>query len=219
MSAGADSDDPRAAVIDLARAMDAAGLNRGAAGNVSVRAPGGGQYITPTGLGADDLALDAVPHVADDGGVTGRYRPSSEWDLHRAVYRARPDAGAVIHTHAVHCTTLACQERGIPAFHYMVALFGGRDIPCAPYATFGTPELAAAVGDALAGRDGCLMAHHGMVVCGATPIGAKERALHLENLAEVYWRALMLGPPPLISDGEMDRVLTKFQTYGQQDES
>jgi len=120
-----------------------------------------------------------------------------------------------VHTHAPFATTLACLSRGIPAFHYMVAVAGGRDIRCAPYATFGTQELSDHALAALEGRRACLLAHHGMIAVGASLPAALALAAEVETLAEIYWRALQIGAPDLLSDAEMQVVVAKFRTYGQ----
>lgn len=208
----------RERVIATALGMNAAGINRAKAGNVSARWRDGvfdGFLITPTGVAYDRLSPDDIVAVARDGEARGRLAPSSEWRFHRDVYAARPDAHAIVHTHAPFCTTLACLGRGIPAFHYMVAVAGGRDIRCAPYATFGSQELADAAVAALAGRRACLLANHGMIAIGADLDRALGLAIEVESLAETYWRAMQIGEPVLLDDDEMDRVLAKFATYGQ----
>ncbi len=208
-----------AQVLATARAMNASGINRGSAGNVSARcAPGEGAFlVTPTGMAYDACSADDMVRVGADGTPSGRRKPSSEWRFHRDIYAARPEAGAVVHTHSPFATALACQEQGIPAFHYMVARFGGADVRCADYATFGTQALSDAILIALAGRNACLMAHHGMVVFGRDCEQALALAVELETLCEQYWRALQLGAPRLLDDDEMQRVLAKFAGYGQQD--
>lgn len=208
----------RERVIATALGMNAAGINRGKAGNVSARwrADGfDGFLITPTGVAYDRLGADDVVAVGLDGASRGRLAPSSEWRFHRDVYAVRADAGAIVHTHAPFCTTLACLGRGIPPFHYMVAVAGGRDVRCAPYATFGSQELADAAVAALAGRRACLLAHHGMIAIGGDLERALALAIEVESLAETYWRALQVAEPALLPDDEMDRVLAKFATYGQ----
>ncbi len=208
----------RERVITTALGMNAAGINRAKAGNVSARWRAGGFdgfLITPTGVAYDRLSPDDIVAVAQDGQARGRLAPSSEWRFHRDVYAARPDAHAIVHTHAPFCTTLACLGRGIPAFHYMVAVAGGRDIRCAPYATFGSQELADAAVAALAGRRACLLANHGMIAIGADLDRALGLAIEVESLAETYWRALQIGEPATLADDEMDRVLDRFAGYGQ----
>jgi L-fuculose-phosphate aldolase len=203
-------------VLATARAMNASGINRGSAGNVSARCEDG-FMITPTGMAYDACTAADMARVGADGTATGRRKPSSEWRFHRDIYAARPEAGAVVHTHSPFGTALACQEQGIPAFHYMVARFGGVDVRCADYATFGSQELSDAIVRAADGRCACLMAHHGMVVFGRDCDHALALAVELETLCEQYWRVLQLGAPKLLSAAEMTRVLAKFAGYGQQD--
>ena len=151
-----------------------------------------------------------------DGSWRGPYAPSSEWRIHRDILAAHPEAGAILHSHAPFATALACHRHPIPAFHYMVARFGGRDVRCAAYATFGTQALSDALLVALEDRCGCLMAHHGMVVFGRDLDHALDLAVELETLCEQYWRVLQLGVPKLLPEDEMARVLEKFSGYGQQ---
>ncbi len=212
-----------AAVLATARAMNASGINRGSAGNVSARCKDG-FIITPTGMAYDactsgDMVKVMRSGIQADGAhgtASGTRKPSSEWRFHRDIYAARPEAGAVVHTHSPFATALACQTQGIPAFHYMVARFGGSDVRCAAYATFGSQELSDAIISALDGRSACLMAHHGMVVFGRDCDNALALAVELETLCEQYWRVLQLGAPQLLPDAEMRRVLAKFASYGQQ---
>jgi L-fuculose-phosphate aldolase len=208
--------DPRAAVLATARAMNGAGLNRGTAGNVSVR-HGQGFLVTPTGMDYDESVPEDIAFVGLDGGAEGRRKPSSEWRFHRDIYAARPEAGAIIHTHAPFATALACRGEAIPPFHYMIARFGGADIRCADYATFGTQELSDAVLKALEGRSACLMAHHGMVVFGRDLKQSLALAVEFEALCEQYWRVLALGQARTLPDDEMQRVIGKFGDYGRQD--
>ena len=121
---------------------------------------------------------------------------------------------AIVHAHSPFATTLACLGRGIPAFHYMIAIAGGSDIRCAPYATFGTQELSDAALAALTDRRACLLANHGMIAVGDSLASALALAVEVEALAEQYWRALQIGDPKLLAEAEMERVLVKFRTYG-----
>jgi L-fuculose-phosphate aldolase len=208
----------RDAVIATARAMNAAGINRGKSGNVSARwrDPGfDGFLITPTGVPYDQTAPGQIVAMTLTGESRGALRPSSEWRFHRDIYVARPDAQAIVHTHAPFATSLACMHRGIPAFHYMVAVAGGKDVRCAPYATFGTQELSEHAIAALEGRKACLLANHGMIAFDVSLQQALALAVEVETLAEMYWRALQIGEPLLLSDAEMDVVLERFRTYGQ----
>lgn len=204
----------RKAVIAAARQMEPLGINRGTSGNVSVRA-GGGLLVTPTGVPYDALAPGQVVWMDMDGRYEGGWLPSSEWRFHCDILRERPDLNAVVHTHAVHATALACHGRGVPAFHYMVAAAGGRDIRCAPYATFGTAELSANAVRALEGRRACLLANHGLIACGYTLDAALALAVEVETLAAMYLKALEIGEPAELDEAEMQRILGKFATYGQ----
>lgn len=208
----------RQAVITTALAMNAAGINRGKSGNVSTRLRRDGFdgfLVTPTGLAYIDIAPDDIVAMTLDGEAEGNRLPSSEWRFHRDIYANRNDAGAIVHTHAPFATSLACLHRSIPAFHYMVAVAGGSDIRCAPYATFGTQTLSDHALAALADRRACLLANHGMIALGATLEVALALAVEVETLAEMYWRALQIGEPILLSADEMASVLRKFATYGQ----
>ncbi len=207
-----------AEVLATARAMNASGINRGAAGNVSARCPGDefAFIITPTGMAYADSSAGDMVKVGAGGTAQGPRKPSSEWRFHHDIYAAHPQAGAIVHTHSSFATALACQEMGVPAFHYMVARFGGDSVRCADYATFGTQALSDAILVALAQRKACLMAHHGMVVFGKDLRQALDLAIELETLCEQYWRVLQLGPAKLLPDDEMQRVIEKFAGYGQQ---
>lgn len=135
--------------------------------------------------------------------------------MHLAIYAARREVEAIVHTHSTAATALACLGKGIPAFHYMVAAAGGADIRCAPYATFGSAALAAHALAALDGRRACLLANHGMIALGASLGQALALAREVENLAEQYLRTLAVGQPNLLDDAEMARVIAKFASYGQ----
>ncbi len=205
----------REAVIATALAMSRSDLSPGRSGNVSCRF-GDGMLITPTGVAYETLDVGRIVFVGGDGSTRiGELQPSSEWRFHLAAYRARGDRHAVVHTHSLHATVLACVGRPIPAFHYMVALAGGNDIPLVPYATFGTEELSRHVERGLAARDACLMANHGQIAIGPTLAAALELASEVEVLAEQYCKVLMLGQPVLLSDEEMALMLDKFRSYGQ----
>ncbi len=206
----------RQEIIDACLKMNALGINQGSAGNISVRVDGG-LLITPSGMPYDIQIPDDIVFMAADGSVpSGQKNPSSEWRFHLDILNARSDAGAVVHTHAMFATTLACLHREIPAFHYMVAVAGGDSIRCAPYATFGTQALSDHSLKALEDRRACLLANHGMIALGVSLPKALALAVEVETLAAQYWRALQAGEPVLLPDDEMQRVLEKFQTYGTQ---
>lgn len=213
MKAGADEAALREQVVAALRRLDALGLNRGSTGNLSHRC-GAGMLITPTGMGAGDTDAADLVWLGDDGSVRGAWQPSSEWPLHAAIYRARPDLLAVVHTHSTNATALACLERRLPAFHYMVAIAGGDDVPCVPYHLFGSEALSDAVARAFADRRACLLAHHGLVAGGATLAQAMKIAVEVESLAEAYLKALAVAEPPLLSAAQMADVSARFERYG-----
>ena len=209
----------RTALIAHARRMAPAQLNRGSAGNLSVRARHAGQsgyLITPTGMAYADLAPDDLVFMGLDGHLHGARKPSSEWRFHHDVYAARPEAGAILHAHSPFAVTLACLRRELPPFHYMIARFGGDTLRCADYATFGTQALSDAALAALENRCACLLANHGLLVFGRGLEHAFDLAVEAEELCEQYWRACAIGTPVLLDADEMRRVVAKFATYGQQ---
>ena len=203
----------RTAIVATARKMNALGINRGTAGNVSARTKAG-FLITPSALPYDAMKPADVVAVDTGGHAKGSRKPSTEWPFHHAIYLARPEVGAIVHTHSVFATALACLDRGIPAFHYMVAKAGGSDIRCAPYATFGTQELADEAVRALDGRQACLLAHHGMIAVGADLDAALAMTVEVEWLAETYCRALQIGEPVNLTGREMSEVVARFANYG-----
>ena len=207
----------RQEVIDTCRQLESLGLNQGTSGNVSVRCgpdAAAGFFLTPTNLPYDRMVPEDVVHVGLDGRCTGRCAPSSELPFHLAVMRERSDAEAVIHTHSAHATTIACLRQEIPAVHYLVGLFGGENIRCADYATFGTAELSTNLLRALAGRRAALLANHGLVVLGADLRQALALTLEAETLATVYWRARCAGEPVILPAAEMAAVVEKFRAFG-----
>lgn len=203
----------RKAIVTTANALTQARLNQGAAGNVSARTTAG-MLITPSGLAPERMLADDIVHVTTNGTASGRLAPSSEWRFHADLYAHRPEAAAIIHTHAPFSTALACQRIEIPPFHYMIARFGGTSVRCARYATFGTQRLSDHILAAIAGRSACLIANHGMLVFGPDLESALAAAIEFESLCEQYWRTLQLGPPVCLSDDEMAEVIEKFRWYG-----
>lgn len=228
------ADPLRTELLATLRAMSAAGLNVGTAGNASVRlrhtaahgnAQGGSaeraglpgpvrMLITPSGMPAERCRAEDMVEVEADGRHGGALAPSSEWALHRDIYAACPGAGAVLHAHSPFATALACQRLEIPPFHYMIARFGGTTVRCARYATFGTQALSDAAVAALDGRNACLLSNHGMVVYGRDLAHALALAIEFETLCAQYWRTLQLGAPVLLSDEEMAEVIERFKGYG-----
>ena len=204
-----------AAAIDLNRS----GLSVGNSGNVSARSKRGA-LVTPSGVAYKNLKVAYIVELSLEGTVlSGTLEPSSEWQLHCDIYRERPEVGAVVHTHSLHATALACTNRGIPAFHYMVAVAGGDNIRCADYATFGSSELANNALVALGQRQACLLAHHGALTLADTPAKALALAEEVENLAAQYCEVLKIGGATILGADEMKRVIEKFSGYGQQDSS
>lgn len=203
----------REAAAAAVRRLDALGMNRGSTGNLSLRW-GEGMLITPTGMGADDLQPADLVWLGWDGTQRGPWQPSSEWHFHQAVYLARPNLHALVHTHSTHAAALACLRRELPAFHYMVAVAGGDSVPCVPYQLFGTEALSQAVAGAFAERDACLMANHGLVAGGSTLAKAMKVAQEIESLCEVYLKALAVGEPTVLSRADMAAVIEKFASYG-----
>lgn len=191
------------------------GLNQGTAGNCSVRCPGTETFlITPSGMPLEAMSPQAMVLVGFNGKVLNTGKPSSEWRFHRDIFKARSDVGAVVHTHSVGATSLACLRQGIPAFHYMVAVAGGSDIRCAPYALFGTQELSTVALEALENRKACLLANHGLVALGGDLSQALGLAQEVETLAQQYLAAKQVGEPVLLSEDEMRQVFDQFREYG-----
>lgn len=215
MSKSLNEDDLRGRMVAVMQAMDARGLNRGTSGNVSVRC-GEAMLVTPSGVPPERLAADQMVLVRADGSTPeGALKPSSEWRMHQQILARRPDANAVVHCHSRHATILACAGREIPSMHYMVAVSGGTSVPVAPYATFGSAELAEAVVDTLDGRSAALMANHGQIVVARSLDRALSIAEEVEEQAAVYWGTLAIGGPKLLSEEEMQRILQRFAGYGQ----
>ena len=198
-------------------ALDQAGLIVASAGNVSAR-DGDGMLISPTGARAATATAAAMVRMDLDGRHEGALLPSSEWHMHAEIYRRFPQAGAVVHTHADAATALACLGEALPAFHYMIAEFGGDDVRCAPYTTFGTAKLAVLAADALEGRTACLLANHGMICHARTPEAAMIVAQRLESLCRQYLLARGAGRPRLLDAADMADAHRRYRSYGQQPE-
>ena len=210
------TDTRRQQLIDTALAMNTSGLNQGTSGNLSVRHDTG-MLITPSGMSYAGLNLEDIVWMDLEGNNQGPRKPSSEWRFHADIYMHHPEANAILHAHPVNCSALACLGRGIPAFHYMVAVAGGKNIRCADYATFGTAELSEHVLKALEDRKACLMAHHGLTCFEKDLPGVLALAIEVEHLATVYCRILAISEADVLSDAEMEIVLEKFKSYGVQE--
>ncbi|MDX8502134.1 L-fuculose-phosphate aldolase [Mesorhizobium sp. VK4C] len=208
--------DVRQAIIDACIQMNELGINQGTSGNISCR-HGEGMLISPTSTPYDTLQPEDIVFMDWDGEVDGRLPPSSEWRFHLDIMKARPEVNAVVHAHPIYCTTIAILGRKIPAIHYMVAVAGGSDIRCAPYATFGTAELSAHAVEALRDRKACLLAQHGMIAVGSSLAQAMWLAVEVETLARQYHGALQIGEPPVLTDEEIENVIKRMASYGLRD--
>ncbi len=203
----------RRSLLDVVMRLEEKGFNHGSSGNVSCRL-GNDILITPTGGNSANLSPERLVRLDRNGEPVGEGIPSSEWHMHLAIMAAYPHVHAVIHTHADACVALSCLAKPIPAFHYMIASFGGSDVPCAPYATFGTQALAIGAVDALRDRRACLLANHGMITIGASLQLAFDLTVKLETLSRQYIMARQAGDPVILSDDEMQRVLERYKDYG-----
>lgn len=191
------------------------GLNSGTAGNFSLRA-GAAMLITPTGIPDGKLTSEMIVSCGFDGSHDGRWLPSSEWEMHAAIYKAFPVAQAIVHAHPDSCVALSCLREDLPPFHYMIASFGGKDVRCSRYERFGSGDIALAAVEALEGRNACLLANHGMICFSGSIEKAVSNAIKLETLARQYLLARSAGKPVLLTDAELSRVKERYTTYGQQ---
>ena len=207
----------RKAIIDQCRWMNATGLNQGTSGNISVRSEGQ-MLITPSSVPYDAMEPEMIASMPIEGEEYGAWegpkRPSTEWRFHLDIMRAKPEVGAIVHTHSIYATTLAIARKPIPACHYMVAVFGGTDVRCAPYATFGTKELSDNALEALDGRSGCLLSNHGMIATGADLEKAMWSAVELETLAKQYYLSLCIGGPVILPDALIEETAAAMSGYG-----
>jgi L-fuculose-phosphate aldolase len=205
----------REAIVSTCQELSRAGLVVGTAGNVSVR-DGDLVAVTPSGVRYAALTPDLVGvHRLDGTALEAPLTPTSELALHLAIYVERPEVGAVVHTHSVAATALSTLVDEVPLVHYYAAMFGG-PVPVAPYATYGTEELAHNTVNALRDRTACLMGNHGAVTVGQDLTAAHEKSVYLEWLCDVYLRAAAAGTPRLLSPAEIATVAAKLSAYGQQ---
>ena len=200
-------------LLNSTLALQALGLNQGTSGNASVRYSDG-FLITPSGMPINEMSANSMVEMNTHGEAISAGKPSSEWRFHHDIYQAKPEVGAVIHTHSMFATTLACLRKNIPPFHYMIAVAGGDTIRCANYALFGTQVLSNNAITALQDRRACLLANHGMIAIGKNLQQALDVAKEVETLCEQYWRALIIGEPHLLSPQEMRDVFEQFKGYG-----
>jgi L-fuculose-phosphate aldolase len=207
----------RQSVIEACREMNRLGINQGTSGNISLRHEDG-MLITPTSVPYETMQPEQIVFMKLDGGLDAKQRPSSEWRFHRDILKARPEVNAVVHAHPPYATVIAIMGREIPPIHYMIACAGGDTIRCAPYATFGTEELSQHAVAGLEDRSACLLAHHGMIVVGASLPKAMWLAVEVETLARQYHGCLQIGTPPLLSKAEIENVRAQMAGYGVADE-
>lgn len=201
-------------IIDTCLEMNALGLNQGTSGNVSARYQEG-MLITPSGIPYSKLTPDMIVYVDENGVYEAGKVPSSEWHFHLACYLARPELNAVVHNHAVNSTAVSILNVAIPALHYMVAVTGKEHVPCIPYATFGTQDLADYVTEGMRQSKAILMQHHGMIAMEVNLEKALWLANEVEVLASLYLKVSSVSEKvPVLSDQEMRTVLDKFKTYG-----
>jgi len=211
----ADAGAMREEIVKVARELDAAGLMPNKSGNLSCRVDGS-FLITPSGIPYEGLTTAQLvemplPALAEPAGGP---RPSSEWRMHAALYEARPEVAAIVHTHSPRATALACAGRGIPAFHYMIALAGG-EVRCMPYATFGSDELAGQAVSGLRDRRAVMLANHGVVAVGVSLRRAWAVAVEVENMAGQYLDLLAAGlEPGILGAEELREVIDRFADYG-----
>ena len=204
----------REQLLKIAQKLIATGLNKGTAGNASVRCEGG-FLVTPSGMAVEGMTPASMVKMQFDGSFELDKIPSSEWRFHRDILQSRTDINAVVHTHSMFATTLACLHKDIPPFHYMIAVVGGDTIRCAPYALFGSQALSDNALAALIDRKACLLANHGMIALGRDLDDALAVTVEVENLCEQYWRILQVNPnPPLLNEAEMREVFQQFKGYG-----
>jgi len=207
----------REAIIEKARWMNTIGLNQGTSGNISAR-HGNRMLLTPTAVPYETMKPAMIAAFLIDGeygAYEGPLLPSTEWRFHLDIMKARPEAGAIVHTHSTFATVLGIMRKPIPACHYMVAAFGGTDVRVADYATYGTKELAEHALQALADRNGCLLANHGMIALGRDLDVAMWRAVELETIAKQYYHTLAIpGGPVILPDAAIEATLKAFGTYG-----
>ena len=207
--------DLRHKAIDTCLAMNEQGINQGTSGNVSVRTDEG-FLITASGIPYAKMRPEHIVEMDLDGGYRGPYLPSTEWRMHLDIFRARPEAQAIVHTHSIFATALACLRQDIPAFHYMIGVSGGSSLRVSGYAEFGTQALSDTMLKALEGRSACLLANHGQIAFGPNLDKALWLAGEIETLCRQYWAATLAGKPVILDDGQMKTVLARFKTYGKQ---
>lgn len=202
----------RQQLLQTSRRMVELGLNRGTAGNASVRC-GSDILITPSALPVAEMSEQDMVLLDTDGNVLQGGKPSSEWRFHCDIFNARPEIGAVLHMHSTFATTMACLRKNVPAVHYHIAIAGGDTIRCTPYSVFGEQNLSDLALEALHERKACLLGNHGMIALGKDLNDALSVAIEVEYLCEIYWRTLQAGEPHILTEQQMFEVKQKFVEY------
>ena len=198
----------REQLVEQYKHVERIGLNELSSGNLSVRF-GDNMLISPNGAKAENIAVDTIVEVSLDGDWRGERKPSSEWRMHAAIYQRHEEAQAVVHTHSDYCVALASHLTPLPGFHYLVGTFGGNDVPCVPYSTFGTQQLADDAAEALVHRTTCLLGNHGMIARGRNLKNAVNMAHRLEIMCRQYLLARQLGEPARLTDAEWEEFFDK----------
>jgi len=202
-------------IISVCRRMNEMGINQGTSGNVSARTADG-FVITASGVPYDIMDVEHIVEMDLEGGYYGKYLPSTEWRMHMDIFKARPEAGAIVHTHSIYATALSSLRKDIPPFHYMIGVTGGSTLRVSDYAEFGTQALSDTMLAALKERAACLLANHGQIAFGPNLDKALWLAGEIETLCHQYWAASLAGKPVILSDAQMKTVLARFKTYGKQ---
>ena len=206
----------REQLVEHYRYAEKLGLNELASGNLSVRFKDG-MLISASGATADNISVDTLVQVSLNGDWQGSRKPSSEWRMHAGIYRRHENAHAVVHTHSDNCVAVSCHLKPLPGFHYLVGEFGGNDVPCVPYSTFGTQQLADDAAAALTDRSACLLGKHGMISRGKDISAALALAHRLEIMCRQFILTRHLGEPELLSDEEWLEFHDRMEkvSYGQ----
>ena len=203
----------KAEIIKYSKMLNSRKLSALRSGNISARYKEG-FLITPSGKKYSSLKTKDIVFVSLEGKFDNKKGiPSSEWQFHQDIYKNKKEAEAIVHAHSTNATAVSTHKRGIPSFHYMVAMAGGQDIKCAKYATFGTRDLSKNILKALKGRKACLIANHGQIAFEENLPKAFELAEEVENISLQYITSLKLGKPKILSKNEMKKVLSKAKNY------
>lgn len=210
-------EEERKKIVEYGKKASETRLVTGTAGNISIYDPDQElMVIKPSGLGYFETNPEDIVVMKLDGTIVeGERKPSSEWAMHASFYKEKPEARSVVHTHQPYCTTFACMQMPIKAVHYVITSAGVAEVPCAEYATFGTPELAENAIKALGDAKAVLLANHGLITYGPNIAKAFSLANNLEFCAEMQWRCMAIGEPVVLSDSQMNDVKNRFKTYGQ----